>query len=273
MYVNYLNFIFVFCLVFEINGEWIEIAQNAEHKSAMERSIHSLHSTKNLDDLKYEDLADLIGPNFEEEFEKYLNEHRNKIGKKTYLNESMFVSDNNESTTASAQVSKVNDKHIFYADPWAIYDQPAKTTISKKLLIKFNETNTWPVLNGDKNTNVYISSSIPLSIVNDSTEKSAEQVSQSLTSATTTTTSTEAITQTNSTYLIDNVPKSIKRKLIFKRVEFKPFNFSGIFNFLKNIQKNFSFGTSQNVHEKVKYLEKFKDQMMSNIGNVHIKVI
>lgn len=55
-------------------------------------------------------------------------------------------------------------------------------------------------------------------------------------------------------------------KYVLKRVELKPFDFPGVFGFLKEMQKTFLFRSFSAIDDKVKYLEKFKDNILSSIG-------
>lgn len=69
----------------------------------------------------------------------------------------------------------------------------------------------------------------------------------------------------------DNIKNAIKQKtFVFKRLEYKPFDFMSVFDFLKNIQKSFLSKGLTAIEDKVKFLENFKDTIMNNIGEMNV---
>lgn len=67
----------------------------------------------------------------------------------------------------------------------------------------------------------------------------------------------------------DNKKNTITQKtFVFKRLQYKPFDFKSVFDFLKNIQKSFLSRGFSAIEDKVTFLENFKDTIMSNIGEI-----
>lgn len=64
----------------------------------------------------------------------------------------------------------------------------------------------------------------------------------------------------------ESAKKKPKLKFDFQRMEYKPFDFGSVFNFLKKMQKNFLLESLPAIDDKIKFLEKFKGNIMSNIG-------
>lgn len=71
----------------------------------------------------------------------------------------------------------------------------------------------------------------------------------------------------------DNKKNAITQKtFVFKRLEYKPFDFRSVFDFLKNIQKSFLSKGFSAIEDKVKFLKNFKDTVMNNIGEIKNKI-
>lgn len=266
------------------HSEWIQIAQNPKHTNqshllALNQSIITAdaYARKDVDDLKYEDLIDIVGPEFQDTFEKYLENHRNKIAENYTLSES----DRSDSVPKTASFSEVlsqqgdvqissGEKQIFYVDPWAIYDtNPAESMQARRLWMKFNQTDpngfTTSVMsvdpsdlfvtsNHDHNQNVASHNRLQFSLQQAGKPKIR--------------TTTEASASDESSLAEPTTAKSVQKpKIILKKLEpFNPFDFSHILQFMKNVQKSFALGTMHSINGKIKYLEQFKNQLVTNIG-------
>lgn len=69
----------------------------------------------------------------------------------------------------------------------------------------------------------------------------------------------------------DNIKNAIKQKtFVFKRLEYKPFDFMSVIDFLKTIQKSFLTRGFSAIGDKVKFLENFKDTIMNSIGEMNV---
>lgn len=64
----------------------------------------------------------------------------------------------------------------------------------------------------------------------------------------------------------DQNPKTEDNRIVFKRLEFKPFNFNNILKFLTNMQQSFAMSSSSGIGDKVKFLMQFKESLLENIG-------
>lgn len=71
-----------------------------------------------------------------------------------------------------------------------------------------------------------------------------------------------------------NKQNAIARKtFVFKRLEYKPFDFMSVFDFLKNIQKSFLSRGFSAIEDKVTFLENFKETIMNNIGEINARLL
>lgn len=61
-------------------------------------------------------------------------------------------------------------------------------------------------------------------------------------------------------------PKNQENRVIFQRVEYKPFDFNGVLKFFANIQQSFPLNAFTGIREKIQYLENFKKDLIDNIG-------
>lgn len=60
--------------------------------------------------------------------------------------------------------------------------------------------------------------------------------------------------------------KSKQNTIVFKRLQFKPFDFNNILKFLINMQQSFAIDSLKGIGDKVKFLVQFKDNLLENIG-------
>lgn len=63
-----------------------------------------------------------------------------------------------------------------------------------------------------------------------------------------------------------------QKTIVFKRLEYKPFDFLSVFDFLKNIQKSFLSKGFSAIEDKVIFLESFKDTITNNIGKMKSRI-
>lgn len=70
----------------------------------------------------------------------------------------------------------------------------------------------------------------------------------------------------------ENKKKFVPRtQIILKRLEYKPFDFQSVFDFLKNMQKTFLSTSLSAIDDKVKFLENSKENILNSIGRLALK--
>lgn len=70
----------------------------------------------------------------------------------------------------------------------------------------------------------------------------------------------------------ENKKKFVSRtQIILKRLEYKPFDFQSVFDFLKNMQKTFLSTSLSAIDDKVKFLENSKENILNSIGRLALK--
>lgn len=258
-----------------IGAEWIEIPQqNSEitrqHDLALDHStiLRNIYSKKDLNNLKYEDLKEMIGSGFENEFGKFLEDHRidtnnfdilafdgskfDSAGNETNINESVFSIDKLsalESTTSKPNQDKSQQNTKQTGNKQEKY---ANETINFKLEKQQLVDN---VRRLDAN---HMDGIVPTHNIDDKLFIADEE--------------DERPTNINKTKSEVNDLNQItkkKKKIVFRLLKVQPSNpltFSGILEFLKGIQKSFITDAAGGIKNKIKSLENFKDQLMTNIS-------
>lgn len=240
-------------------SEWVEIPQSGERKLSIENP--SGFAVKDLNKLKYEELADIIGPGFEEEFSKFLQKHSHEIG---------------ENVDELKGGNQTIERNMFYVDPWLKYD--ADHTQAPFI----SSEHPWiDSANGNASDNYRIA---PIT----NTTAIAPMKPTTITSVTTVESLTRekvtgnkapvpeknketqtAATKEPPTRISNSTSKpSPKRKTHrIKWIPYNPFSLNEILNFLRSIQNTFSMGTARGVTAKIQTLKTFKAELMQNIGN------
>lgn len=259
-------FIFGKYFITLVNCEWIKIDQRTPPKYQVDH-----FSNKDLNNLKYEDLIELFGPDVKSDFFKFIKQQdvenfdSIKIDKNVSKNMVNEFSDGKVSTTTSPEYSK-NTKIIFN-DPWAIYDV-SDASISKPKTWNGNAASVaekvanhksdlfGEVFNFTKNSNKHFSNSTLHNSkkINGKIDSNVNLEDASLSSE----------PDRNSSK--SGLPKM---KVVYKLVEveqMQPFSFRKMLDYLQSIQKTFVFDTTRGISDKVKYLEDFKDKILANIG-------
>lgn len=273
------NIIFVLLsIAFCADCEWIEIPQSAEQTSERKLSIdNSMVASngfivKDLNELKYEELADIIGPGFEDEFSKFLSKHSHEM---------------NASADDDVGVNQTIKQNLFYVDPWLKYDQGHTTApfiTSQHVWIDSKHKNTAANhRNRSATTSNAIASSITLrqNMTTTTTSKSHTTVNQ-MPHVTNKATAAQAVPNANkkqpaaastTTKMSNSSNKPIpKRKTNqIKWIPYNPFSFNEILNFLRSIQHTFSIDTARGVTAKIEILKKFKAELLHNIGKIIIE--
>lgn len=235
-----------------ISAEWIQIPQKSsenirKHDLTLDHStiLDNIYSKKDLNNLKYEDLKDLIGSGFENEFGKFLEHHKMPTNNYDILgfDGSEFESVDNE---------KMVNESVF-----SVTKQPAlqSTTGRPNQETYRNETINFTPKKNQLVDNVRRFDAIHPTKNIDNKLFIVDEI-------------TGHINKTKSE--VNDLNKiTKKKKIVFKLLKVPPSNpltFSGIIKFLKGIQKSFISDATGGIKNKIKSLENFKDQLMSNIS-------
>lgn len=266
--------------VFCVDCDWVEISkgaeQMAEHRLSIEHSMVPSESfvVKDLNRIQFEELADIIGPEFENEFPEFSKKHSHGVN----------ATDGNET--------------IIYVDPWLKYDREQTTApfITPKQV--------W-IDSGHRNVSINFGNKLTFIAPNDSLQRNA--VTTAMTTTTTTALVTKATTAipttkpTRSTHTsqMEHVTISTTEKVSSKinhsrvapdtnastskrlaasskplrkatRIKWaarNPFDFNEVMNYLRKIQNSFSMDANQGIGAKIEMLKTFKMRLMRNIGN------
>lgn len=254
-------------LVIFVNCEWVEISQGggSQRKFNIKSSMVSTGSLmeKDLNKLSYEQLAEIIGPEFEVEFSKFLTKHSHEIGA------------NGGELGIGNQTM---EEDMFYVDPWMKYDLVHTTA---PFLTSSSSKPFW-MDSVHKNTSDDVVSTT-----------TSTTVAPNMTATTTvmarpnTTEQTSTVTNVGATGIVPETDKKIltpaqnvsatkvsnstsKPKLIrkIKRIQqlpYDPFHFNEVLSFWRRIQNTFSMDTARGITAKIQILTKFKDDLLHNI--------
>lgn len=249
-----------------ISGEWIEIAHtngkyDGSHDLLLDRSavLENIYSRK---DLRYEDLQEVIGPGFEDDFARFLEAQTSNVsdGPLLAFDGSEFSDgDDADELHSDDDLAEHDD-----ADLESTSAAPQQTNESNRKGHKYvNETLTSAASSSQRR----IGSSKPpdTGAKSDTTDKMID-VDLANTGATTN-------NQTSS--------HGKKKILVLKVVNVKtfenPFSFSAVMKFLRSIQESLMADAAGTIKSKIESLETFRSQLMLNIRKygyaVHSKYI
>lgn len=195
--------------------------------------------------IKYEDLEHIVGPGFEQELERYYDQHKHDL---------------EESTRRTSRPHHQSPPVKVYnpsEDPWSIYDKP----ISTQTTSSFSNTSVVGDQFSMVDTNVPGKPTVVTFVTKPSKTNSQFD----------TTTSVNLTDHSNS-----SAKKHVKTKL-FKLVQVpivhqhqsptsSLFGFSTILQFFRKIQNSFVTNSSRSIQDKIKMLESFRDDLMGNIS-------
>lgn len=244
--------------------EWVEIPQSGERKLSIENSMVPLDgfAVEDLNKLKYEQLADIIGPGFEEEFSKFLKKHSHEMG---------------ENASELSGGNQTVEHNMFYVDPWLKYDvdhtQPPFIPSEHPWIDPANGNASVDYKIAPITTTTTIASMTPTTIASATTPKplAAKKITHAGGKASVpetnkgtrkTATKAPATRISNST----NKPILMRKTHRIKWLPYNPFSFHEVFKFLRSIQNTFSMGTPRGVTAKILTLKTFKAELMHNIG-------
>lgn len=215
--------------------EWIQISQSSRGSDKVhinQSSIKSNGKSPTFDYSKYKDFFSVIEPeiDFVKDFE---SSHQHIIIK----------SDDNESTS--------NEFHA-YPNSSKIFEQPFDQHTKNELPTDSSKVSAFSEFHNTKNRTM----TNPLNV-----NKSKNQPEIKSSEIDTANTQTNRRLKASENQAIGN-----QMKIVLKRVEFKPFNFDGVFKFFANIQQSFSLDPSAGIQSKIGFLENFKNTLLNNIG-------
>lgn len=265
--------------------DWVRIDQRIpneayEHRVSFDNSLKNsdIFLDKNPDNLKYEDILDLFGPEVESDFLKFLKVYNNesnktintdknveKINKKYFQNDIMNKSKEFEQFRKDGDNEKnITTKNSFHDDPWAIYDKPAK------VVEETSDSDENPNVQKFNNQTDFIETVFNFTIDskrNLSTKESELESAKNLSDKVHL--KLEVRNNNNTKYNMTRNKPVPEKRIVYKLIEVEPpepFSFKKIVEFLKNIQESFAFNTARGITDKIKYLQDFKNKMLDNIG-------
>lgn len=202
--------------------------------------------------IKYEDLEHIVGPGFEEELERYYDQHKHDLEEST-----------RRTLKPTTKPFKVYDP---IDDPWSIYDKPIglQTTSHPNITAQPEFSDRFSMFDdiaiGKPTTVTFVTkahSQQPSKVVSN-TMKVNSQFDDPIQ------------VHTNS-----SDKKRVKPKL-YKLVQLpivqqtsapsSLFGFSSIMQFFRKIQNSFVTNSSRSIQDKIKMLESFRDDLMGNIS-------
>lgn len=228
-----------------INTEWIQIAQtssgiNREHGLALAHSaiLDHIYSRK---DLKYEDLEEVIGPGFEEDFAKFLKAQKGN---------------DSDTPLLAFDGSEFGDGDDFDA---------AHSVFSLGRPKFFNGNNEMSVKNSSIKVSTYANETLQSVLIED--QRKFDHVDDKVSSVGEL--DENQAENANATQSNDPDKNSEKKKIILKMVRVKsaqhPFSFAAVLKFLKSIQQTLVADATGGIKNKIKSLETFKNQLFLNI--------
>lgn len=240
-------------------GEWVEIPQSGERKLGIENP--GRFAVRDLNKLKYEELAEIIGPGFEKEFSKFLQKHSHEMG---------------ENANELRGGNKTLERNMFYVDPWLKYDADhtqAPFITSEHPWIdsaKGNASDDYRIAPITTTTTIAPMKSSTITSVTTAKSRTNEKVTGKKAPVPGKNKETQtAATKEPPTRISNSTNKPIlKRKTHrIKWIPYNPFSLNEILNFLRSIQNTFSMGSARGVTAKIQTLKTFKAELMQNIGN------
>lgn len=248
-------------------SEWIQISQEHSDKNgirdlALDHSaiLENIYTKKDLNNLKYEDLDDVIGAGFENDFLKFLENHRSELNQTSSellaYDGSPFGSDTDDKTPNSSNESEITSETILevvsqnenssedgrkfnHSVKHETALNPFSTENERKSFILKNVNN----VNSVKSVSGKIVHLSDLDAFHNVTHESNDQKNYNKTAKT--------------------------KKIILKMLKIQPPpqpSFSDILKYLKEIQQSFMVKAAGGIQDKIKTLENFRDELMANIG-------
>lgn len=234
--------------------EWVEILQSGERTVIPSDGF----AVKDLNKLKYEELADVIGPGFEEEFSKFLKKHSQEMG---------------ENADELSGGNQTIERNMFYVDPWLKYDvdHTQAPFITSEQPVTGNASNDYRIAAITTTTTIAPMTSTTITSVTTPKSLTTEKLTHTADKAPDLATNKETqptATKAPATRTSNSTKPILKRKTHrVKWIPYNPFSFNEILDFLRSIQNTFSMGTARGVTAKIQTLKTFKAELMQNIGN------
>lgn len=210
--------------------------------------------------IKYEDLEHIVGPGFEEELERYYDQHKHDLEESTRRTP--------KPTSRPYKIYDPND------DPWSIYDKPMsmQTTSHPNSSTNPGSGDRFSIFDVDGD-----SLSGKPTVVTFITKPSHTHKQDTKLTSNTFNVIPQQFDKTTTPNPI-NASSSGKKRLrpkLFKLVQVpivesskktSLFGFSSILQFFRKIQNSFVTNSSRSIQDKIKMLESFRDDLMENIS-------
>lgn len=251
-------------LVIFVNCEWVEISQGggSQRKFNIKHSMVSTGSLaeKDLNKLSYEQLVEIIGPEFEVEFSKFLTKHSHEI------------SANGDELGFGNQTM---EEDMFYVDPWMKYDldhttAPFLTSSKPFWMDSANKNTSVETVSTTTSTSVApIMTTTTMMPTLNSTEPTSNVTGAGATGIFSET-DKKILTPAQNVYATKVTNTTSKPKLIrkisrIKQLPYDPFHFNEVLSFWRRIQNTFSMNSARGITAKIQILTKFKDDLLHNI--------
>lgn len=187
--------------------------------------------------IRYEDLEHIVGPGFEEELERFYEQHKFELDESTrrgYIDESIVNTVSNVSSKPSTVYHFVPGDD----DPWSQYDKPAQNGVHHPDPSQTELTTADSPPDPDQTTFAAheIASNVSASTVRPSAKRVLKLVPMRVVGI-----SADALQQSR-------------------------FGFPGFVAFLRSIQDSFVSSTSRSIQDKMRMLKTFRDKMLRQIS-------
>lgn len=235
-----------------VHCEWIEISQpiRKSNEITSNRSLvmSNAEIPANFDFSTYKDFFSIIEPNID--YVKHVEPfHKNTVHNFTLENK-----------------LKNKDYHILMDSPESVYDQTSPATTQRtQLLLEPPNVSKLSVFSGfsdsqDKMvTNPLKVDSLTIKIKNPNDKVKNESDNKNRMD-------TKEPINNEQVKGSERLPANKGNRIVYKRVELKPFDFNGVLKFFANMQQSFPMDSFASIRDKIIFLENFKDNLVENIG-------
>lgn len=219
----------------------------------------AVQSQQHVTPIKYEDLEHIVGPGFEEELERYYDQHKHELEESTRR-------------TSKPPIKEYDPNE----DPWSIYDKPSiilQTTAQSNTSTQTQFGDRFSMFDSDVHGNP--------TVVTFLTKSHAHQPNTNLVSSNTLKVNSqfETVSTAKPIHTTNSATKKRVKPKLYKLVQVpivqtstststSLFGLSSIVNFFRKIQNSFVSNSSRSIQDKIKMLESFRDDLMKNISKL-----
>lgn len=195
--------------------------------------------------IKYADLEHIVGPGFEKDLERYYNQHKHELDEST------------------RRTPKPSEGHHFQTydpsnDPWSIYDKPIN--------FKTTSNSSDSTERGGDRFSLFDSDVFEKPTIVSFITKPSISTLKSVTTAKPLHSNSTATKHTKPKYF-----KLVQLPVGYQQVPTSSsslFGFPSILQFFRRFQNSLVTNTARSIQDKIKMLESFRDDLMSNISDI-----